>query len=63
MVLLEEASYVGEDRERCLFKNKESAERISERQNWIFIETFSRPRDSEQSYENQCNESFLAMSA
>ena len=26
MVLLEEASYVGEDRERCFFKNKESAE-------------------------------------
>ena len=63
MVLLEEASYVGEDRERCLFRNKDSAERISERRNCIFMETFSRRRDSEQSYENQRKESFLAMYA
>ena len=37
-----DGGYIGEEWKRCLFKNQESADRIWERQNRIFMETFSR---------------------
>ena len=43
-----DGGYIGEELKRILFKNQESAERIGERQNRIFMETFSRGQRSEQ---------------
>ena len=46
---------------RYLLKNQESADRIWERQNRIFMETFSRGQGSEQFNRNWCKESFLTV--
>ena len=47
--------------ERYLFKNQQSADRIWERQNRIFMKTFSRGQGSEQFNRNWCKESFLTI--
>ena len=54
-----DGGYIGEERKRCPFKNQESADRIWERQNRIFMETFSRGQGSEQFNPNWVKESFL----